>query len=1048
MTGPRFRPDPDELAPRVITQDQVRTGAGTPAVARIVITNQAPEPRIMAVTALGLDAEWLPRPIRTRPVLPGESVPVDLWFSPATGTVPARYPLAIAVQALEPVHGQATSPTTIADVLLVVDAPGQIAIELDPADTTAVFGKRFTVVLRNTGSTPASVRLDAQTPLSTNVRVPDDEVVVGPGQTVRLRGRVRVHRPQLLGHRSRHTYTVSARSSAAPRHAEGSLTARALFGPGGTKVVALLAVVGVWLALAVVFIPKLANNARNRTIAGQGVATAPASPGSSAGAGGAGASAGTGGATGSGAGSKSGPGGAGNSPSGASPAAVQLNGSVTGNSPAGVTVAMAPTSLVDEQVAGATPVGLSTESLQSVREIGKVPSSAVLLTQPGTVSASRSTVTGADGAWSFAQVRAPGYYLVTFSKPGYQTQRYVIDAANAVATQPLKVALVAGQGRLSGAVNGPSGPVGGAQITITDGTNTITTSSTSTGTIGQWSVDGLSTPSSYLITAGKGGLSTESQLITLDAGATASVTLRLQTGVVSLVGTVRGVDGLGALVGLGDAQVTVTDGTITRTASTITQGPVGNYTLPDLPPGQYTITIEFPGYQAQTQRVKLTAGESKVTVSAVLTSASSVVAGQVTGDVLDSNGNATGATVAKVGAGLTLASPTNTYKITSTSNGSFRFSGVTPGTYVLSAEYAGLRTGFATVKAVAGSSATASFDLKVQTVTNNATIAGFVGSATNPSGTIVCQTPAPTNCITFMLVDSAGHAVPISPADQPPSASGPTGYTLAALASTGLAPGLYHLTIGAVGYLPASVSVEVPLDGVARAPQVSLYPANTISGAVSALGNLATDGPQPPYTNCVWAIPDGVNAPAPTNCQPPTASTCTQTGRADVAFTTISATDNTYSLDGLCDGTYRVYIVVTNPFYVSPAPVATETVSHGQTANYSPHVFRKGRVVLTIFQLDQTTGALTPAADGSLTGTASCTGSPAADLSTMAGGKVVVAGVNAGTVACSAATTNPTRSGVVHAVAVGNDQDSASSLTLVAALGPATGRVVSTWGTG
>ena len=115
--------------------------------------------------------------------------------------------------------------------------------------------------------------------------------------------------------------------------------------------------------------------------------------------------------------------------------------------------------------------------------------------------------TGTDGAWTFPKVAPVGYYLVTFAKPGYQTQRFIVNAASAVATQPLKVELVAGQGSLQGVVhNGKGRLVGAATVLINDGANTITTSTNSTGAnIGHWSVSGLSTPSTYVVSVSRSG---------------------------------------------------------------------------------------------------------------------------------------------------------------------------------------------------------------------------------------------------------------------------------------------------------------------------------------------------------------------------------------------------------------------------------------------------------------------------------------------------------------------------------------------------------------
>ncbi|MDT4932273.1 MAG: hypothetical protein QOK11_165, partial [Pseudonocardiales bacterium] len=306
MTSPRPPRRFDEPPPSILVDAQLRTGAGTPVTAHLMVTNHSPEPRIMAVTALGVDASWLPHPSRSRPVLPGESIAAELTLNPAAGTMPARYPLAVAVQALDPVSEQATAATAIAEIVLVVDAPGQIAVELDPAAASAVFGKRMAVVLHNAGPTPATVQLEARSPHSTQVTLGQEVVDVPAGQTVRVAGRLRIARPQLFGGRSRHTYTVTARSSGAPRHAEGSLTSRPMFGSFGTKVGVLVAVVALWAALAIVFIPKLADSTRNKqnkVASGQTTAQS-ASPGPGASSGGDGSGGGgSGGSGGAGGGS-------------------------------------------------------------------------------------------------------------------------------------------------------------------------------------------------------------------------------------------------------------------------------------------------------------------------------------------------------------------------------------------------------------------------------------------------------------------------------------------------------------------------------------------------------------------------------------------------------------------------------------------------------------------------------------------------------------------------------------------------------------------------
>lgn len=957
MSSP-IDPTDYEPPPGVVADATVRTGAGTPVSTQVMLTNRASEPRIMAITALGADPSWLPGPSRSRVLRPGESVLAELRLSPAPGTLPARYPVALAIQALDPITGQASSATALGELQLIVDAPGQIGIELAPLDATAVFGKKIAVTLRNTGASAAEVRLDAQATQSTPVRLDETDVPVRSGEVRTVRGRVRVRRVRLIGHRARHTYSITAHSAGAPRHVEGSLTARAMLGPTSAKVTALAALVAVWVALAIIFIPKLADSIKdNHKITAKSVQTSGAAGGSGTAAGGGssggsdkdGSSGGPNGTAGGAGGSRGGTHGGAGTAAGA--AAIQLNGTVTGAKPGGVDVTIEQTTLHAEDAIDATPVGIAPQSLHTV---GKISSAALLTRVNPDQPSSRSVVTDTDGAWSFANVAQPGYYLVTFAKPGYQTVRYIVNSASAAASKPMKVTLVPGQGKLSGTISGPNGPVGGAQITITDGTNTITTSSNSQGHVGAWSVDGLSTPSSYLISASKSGMSTESTLVTLGAGDSSSVSLRLRLGSGSLIGLVSGNDGR-----LGGASVTATNGKITRTATTVTKGAVGRYVLPDLPePGTYTVTVAAKGYQPQSQRVRLHAGQSSARVDAALVSATATINGAV-----ESQGKPV------AGAGLMLSSTENTYKLTSTNRGGFSFDGVTAGTYVLSAQYFGLVTGYVTIKAVPGQTHFTTINLKPAAKTvSHSSVTGFVADGGNPSNTLCAVTD--TDCrVSFQLcaahagddgLCTSADALVISADGKTfsknpsivPARSGPTAYTLIAPEDVGLTPGLYRLVISVtdhnqlVSYLPATVNVRVPLNGVARAPQVSLYTASTISGVVRSTFDWSAPGA---YDSCVWAIPSDSDF-APTDCapkyDPPETSPCAASGTPSPTVGAIQTDGGGYSITGLCNGSYQMVIITTNPDF-EPTPKSASQfvrVMNGSPGYFNGQIFRKARI--------------------------------------------------------------------------------------------------------
>ena len=60
MTEPRADRSATELPPTVLVDPELRTGAGSPVTATVMITNRSAEPRVMSLTAHGVDDGWLP----------------------------------------------------------------------------------------------------------------------------------------------------------------------------------------------------------------------------------------------------------------------------------------------------------------------------------------------------------------------------------------------------------------------------------------------------------------------------------------------------------------------------------------------------------------------------------------------------------------------------------------------------------------------------------------------------------------------------------------------------------------------------------------------------------------------------------------------------------------------------------------------------------------------------------------------------------------------------------------------------------------------------
>ncbi len=983
-----------ERPPLVETVAHLRTSSGVPVGVPLTITNQADEARVFLVSALGVDTTWVPMPTPSVVVGPGDSIRAELTVRPADGTLAARYPLVLTVQALDPATGAPRSATTVDNIDLVVGAPGQISIALDPPDSRALYSRKFFVVLQNTGLQPETVHLDARAPYSTAVDVTRHPVVVPPQSAVRVPGRLTVSRPTLFRRNIRHAYSVTARTSGAPKHVEGSLTARSLIGPTGAKVVSILIIVAIWVTLALVFVPKLADKIRKPSNNAAGTQTLTVKPpaggkgakkgGGGQSGGGSGGGQGTSGSGGSGSGGSGGSGGSAASAGSGTPANIQLTGTVAGTSPAGVLVSLSPTTFGSSATQGATGVGTTTQDASDTA-IGKLTPQAFAQT-PLHPTADQSVKLGPDGSYTFAKVHTVGFYILSISKPGYQTQRYVIDPSSAAAIAPMKIMLAAGTGSLHGVVRDTAGGnVGAATVTITDGTNTITTSTISKGHgIGTWSVTGLSTPSSYLVSASHDGLGVASRLVSLPAGGSAAADLAMSSGVATLSGVVRSMIG-GHNTPLGGMQVSATDGTTTRTTTTTTAGTqTGTFVLPALTLGTWTVTVSGDGYQLQTQQIKVVAGKGLPKLKLQLT-ASTVT---VTGSVKGSNGPLNSA-------GLIMFNASNTYKQTTLRNGRFRFENVAPGTYTLTAEYSGYSSESQTVKAEIGASTKrAAFTLSTYHVTHTSTIVGYVANSISSSGSFGCLYDAAHNPITgctvwWQLFDSSGNPVSttlnptvdnaLKPSRDVTNLNGPVPYELSMnpKQGDGLQPGQYTLVVSSLGFTPAKVRVQVPLNGPAALPEISMLPGNKIGGQIKAPGNIddLTIGTDPAVHNCMLALPlgntivdpghfycdqaqaDAAKATDPKAAGPDdalkNASDCVFTGTAEPAVAP-SSNGGSYGLTGLCDGTYTLYPIIGNNAYVHPDPASaiTITVNNGQTAEYDPVIDRLPILDATVNNLD------------------------------------------------------------------------------------------------
>ena len=301
---------------------------------------------------------------------------------------------------------------------------------------------------------------------------------------------------------------------------------------------------------------------------------------------------------------------------------------------------------------------------------------------------------GSDGTFTLDEVPSPNVYQLTVSKTGFASTTQLIDLAGGESRKDVLLRLRTGDGSVSGAVYGSAGPLGGAVITATDGSNTVKTVSVTKGTPGFFALRSLVTPATYTLTVTATGYATQSSTVTLASGQQLS---NLRFTLAPAFGTLSG-----KVILLADnspapgVNVSITGGT--TTVSTVTQSAAnaGSWAVSNLAlPGVYTVTFSRSDLLSQTVAVSLDATGQVVGgvaggggVDVAMASATAVVTGVV------SQRNATGAVAAVGEAEITLSSGTQTYSVTSASLpgnqvGRYEITGVVPGTYTLSASRKG-----------------------------------------------------------------------------------------------------------------------------------------------------------------------------------------------------------------------------------------------------------------------------------------------------------------------------------------------------------------------
>ncbi|MCU4186054.1 carboxypeptidase-like regulatory domain-containing protein [Acidiferrimicrobium sp. IK] len=774
---------------------------GRPAVVTVRVVNTGSVISGHSIRVLGVDPQWA--------VLDQESLslfPDSSGVALLTVTLPAGIPAGSRALTVE--VSELTPPAEVArvEVELAVPAEPNVTVAVDPPSVTGGNGAEVGLVIENTGNSVLDVDLLGR----------DEEGEVGfrfdpamptlaPGEALIGTAHLRAKRPWFGGPKIR-PFTIEAGPPSAPVIAFGAWVQKPRLTRGAMALVGLLAVATIF---AVVIAASL-SQVVNKSTADRNLAIQVAQAGQSSS-----ANAGTSGITGtvnlltSGAAvsgvtvelyqaantatpilSTATDASGGYHFSGLAAGSYKLHFSGAGFSelwyPQALTPDIAtPVNLVAGKTVpgvdmrlGGVPVVLSGQimggdaagallTLQIPPAAG-ASSAAAPAGQAGTSASAgpiivATQILGSSGDFSLGNVPSPGLYQLVVTKLGYAPSVQQVDLGSGQARSDISISLHKGDGSVTGTVSSPSGPLGGATVSASDGTTTVSTVTVTTpGSVGTFTLSGLPTPDNLTLVVSDPGYATQTLALSLAAGQQLTgEAVTLTSGVGSVSGTVSTVDGAPA----GGVTVTATNGQTSITTVTLSTGAIGTYTLSGLTvPSTYTVTFSRPDLASQTQALALTAVTSNATgINATMLSSSAAIYGVVS----DAHGP-----VSEVA--ILLSSGSTSYKVTSASvptAGAYEIDGVVPGTYTVSFTRPG---GLPTSRIV---TLTAGQRLQFDAVLNPAasifghvTLAGSQGKTPVP-GTEVrlyLTSQYPTVVLVTAVTDSSGNFT-ISNVDAPQS---------------------------------------------------------------------------------------------------------------------------------------------------------------------------------------------------------------------------------------------------------------------------------------
>ena len=187
---------------------------------------------------------------------------------------------------------------------------------------------------------------------------------------------------------------------------------------------------------------------------------------------------------------------------------------------------------VSGQVVGGDPTGATLTLELPPSDPGGVPS----VVQTQTLDAS--------GNFALVAIPSPSVYDLVVTKAAYAAATQVVDLAAGQNRSGVLITLHQGDGSIAGTVSTESGPLGGATVTASDGTNTNSTVSlTTAGQVGNFTLSNLQTPATFTLLVSASGYATQTLSVSLAAGQQLTgVAVTLYTGIGTISGSVTTAD--------------------------------------------------------------------------------------------------------------------------------------------------------------------------------------------------------------------------------------------------------------------------------------------------------------------------------------------------------------------------------------------------------------------------------------------------------------------------------------------------------------------------